>query len=263
MIQVISVTILFLIAAGFLLVYVNSYNLRKKRYLEEKKDMQQTFDQELMKTRMEVQEQTLQTIARDIHDNVGQLLSLTRVSLSTVDVSDQPAKAKQKIADAIDLLDTSIKDLRQLAAVLHAENLLKTGLHHAVERELERLNRAGDYQTVFHSTGIKASLPNPHFELITFRIVQELLNNTIKHAGANSIEIFFDYSSDRLRITVTDNGSGFDVTSAMTNSTGMGLQNLVKRAAMIGGKLTFESGQNTGTKTVMDLPLKISKAHGE
>jgi len=258
-VQVIAITGIFLIVACFLLVYVNSYNLRKKRHLQEKKDMQQAFEQELMKSQMEVQEQTLQTIASDIHDNVGQLLSLTRISLSTVNVSGQPDKAKEKIEGAMNLLDTSIKELRQLAAVLHAENLLKTGLQHAVERELERLSKAGDYETAFHSTGNKTSLTDPQTELIAFRIVQELLNNTIKHAAASRIEISFDYSNEYLRISVADNGRGFDTTASM--GSGMGLLNLIKRTKMIGGDLVLESAENSGTKAVLNFPVKTKSSN--
>ena len=217
--------------------------------------MQQTFDQELMKTRMEVQEQTLQTIASDIHDNIGQLLSLTRVSLSTVNIYKQPVKANEKIAEAMTLLDTSIKELRQLASVLHAENLLKAGLTEAVERELERLAKAGDYKTAFKTTTKKVNLPDAQAEVMVFRIIQELLNNIIKHADATFIEVEMANHSDRLQIMVKDNGKGFDTNEAMNSSKGMGLANLVKRTGLIGGELTLHSDAGTGTMAILKLPL--------
>lgn len=251
-IQIVAITAVFLIAAVFLLAYINSYNKKKRKHLEEKKDMQRSFESELVKTRMEVQEQTLQTIAADIHDNVGQLLSLTRISLSTVNPQEEPLKATEKISAAMDLLDTSIKELRQLAAVLHAENLLKSGLPQAFERELERMERTTSIRTRFEING-EPEVLDPHTNLILFRVLQELLNNILKHASASSVHVSLSYGKNYLEMIVIDNGKGFDTLKALRTSNGMGLGNIFKRAKMVNAEFDINSIPGEGAKAYIKM----------
>src|ERR1700741_941566 len=110
---VIIITLIFLLAAVFIVVYIFIYNERKKKHIEEKAQMKLTFEAELAKTQYEVQEQTMQTIGADLHDNIGQLLSLTSLTLNSVEV-ENPKKAKQKVDTAIDLTLRSIKEMRLL-----------------------------------------------------------------------------------------------------------------------------------------------------
>ncbi len=140
-IGMIALTLVFLVAGGFLLLYMAFYNSRKKRHAQEKELMQKSFEQELTKTQLEVQEQTLRTIGRDIHDNIGQLLSLTKLTLGSVQLELQPEKTKGKVANALVLVDDSIKELRHLASILHAEKLLTDGLENAIEKELGWLTK--------------------------------------------------------------------------------------------------------------------------
>ena len=91
---IIVTTIIFLIAPAFILLYTFVYNQRKKRHIEEKKIMQITFASEIAKTQLEVQEQTMQTIGAELHDNIGQLLSLTSLTLNSIELDNQ-AKARQ------------------------------------------------------------------------------------------------------------------------------------------------------------------------
>src|SRR6476620_11577865 len=102
-IGLVSLTLIFLLAGAFLLLYVALYNSRKKRHAQEKELMRKNFDQELLTTQMEVQEHTIKTIARDIHDNVGQILSLTKLTLSSVNIDTNPHKASVKVSDALTL----------------------------------------------------------------------------------------------------------------------------------------------------------------
>jgi two-component system NarL family sensor kinase len=110
-------TLIFLLAPGFLLVYIAVYNQRKKKYIEEKDQMQRAFEAELLNTQFEAQEETMQTIGADLHDNVGQLLSLTALTLNSIELEDTE-KAKKKILTAIDLTSRSIKEMRLLGKLV-------------------------------------------------------------------------------------------------------------------------------------------------
>lgn len=252
-----ALTLVFLVAGGFLLLYVNVYNNRKKKHLDEKKAMQDLFQKELIKTQMEVQEQTLQTIANDIHDNIGQLLSLARLTLTSVNLN-QPDKAEQKIDQAATIVDTSIKELRQLAGVLHAKNLLASGLEQAVEKELNWIGKTERFKIASQTIGLRSTNLEPNRELIAFRLIQEILNNIIKHADAAHIQFILEYMPEYLKIVITDDGVGFDVRQAINQHKGLGLQNLYGRAALINSQFSLDSKSGTGTTAVLLIPYHSS-----
>ncbi len=250
----IIITLIFLLAAAFLIVYVLLYNKRKKKHNEEKERLRLEFEEELVKTQMEVQEQTLQTIASDIHDNVGQLLSLTRLTLSTVNISAHPVKAQEKVSASLELLTISIKELRQLSSLLHAENILSQGLQNAIRNELDWISQSERYKIVYHADGSSESKIDPKKEIIAFRLIQELFNNIIKHANATIIEVNYTCSTDSVMIELSDNGKGFDLEESIKNPQGLGINGLYKRARLIGGQLNIESIKGKGTKATLTIP---------
>jgi two-component system, NarL family, sensor kinase len=250
-----ALTLVFLVAGGFLLLYVSLYNKRKKRHAEEKQAMQERFQKELIKTQMEVQEQTLQTIASDIHDNVGQLLSLAKLTLSSVNVN-QPERTEQKVEQATSIVDSSIKELRQLAGLLHAQNLLAGGLTQAIENEVNWIGKTERFQIDWQTSGMPYRL-EPERELIAFRLVQEVLNNIMKHADTTEIQLRLEYQPDKLQITISDNGKGFDVPAARHQSKGLGLKNFYNRAALIGGRFNLRSEATKGTTAILTIPNNL------
>src|SRR3569833_2855451 len=141
---IIITTLIFLIAPAFLMLYIFIYNRRKKKHMEEKEQMKVILEAELLKTQMEIQEQTLQTIGTDLHDNIGQLLSLTSLTLNSIEL-DNPDKAQQKVDAAIELNLKSIKEMRQLGKLLHGEQLVKLGLEEAIRSEINWIEKSGRF----------------------------------------------------------------------------------------------------------------------
>ena len=242
----------FLIAALFLIIYVMSYNRRKRKHANEKILLQRTFEHELLKTQMEVQEQTLKTIAYDLHDNIGQLLSLTTVILSTINLDDRQ-KSSEKIAAAGDLTKRSVKELRDLSRILHSEELLSRGLVDAIVYELEWLKRSDRFKLAY-SHHFDQAERHPDKEVIVFRLFQEVISNIIKHARATEINIALLHDGGVLTLAIDDNGIGFDVAEMSRHPAGMGLQNMEKRAAMINGAILFNSGPGRGTSITITIP---------
>lgn len=238
------------------MLYVNLYNHRKRKHLKERELLQKQYEEELIKTQMEVQEHTLKTIAGEIHDNVGQLLSLSKLTLGTVNMRNDPERAEQKIHSTLTLLDASIKELRQLSAVLYAENLLSMGLERAVENELNWLTRSGQFKVEWECIPQTKKEIDQQKALIAFRLIQELLNNTIKHADASAITVLMRSADDDITITVRDNGKGFDIAAALTQRRGLGLTTLFKRAKMINGHLTLTSEAGVGTTATLIFPYR-------
>jgi len=243
-------TLIFLIAPAFLLLYIFIYNRRKKRHIEEKEQMRLNFEAEIVKTQLEIQEQTMQTIGADLHDNIGQLLSLTSLTLGSIELDD-PDKIQEKIEAAIDLTGRSIKEMRLLGKLLQGEQLISMGLADAIRHEIKWVERSGQYIV---SCVIDEEMPaenNADKDLIIFRILQETLNNIIKHAQAKHINIKLSYAGRQLILDINDDGNGFNVAG---QSAGMGLYNIQKRTQIVGGQVVIDSAIEEGTRITIFIP---------
>ena len=243
---ILVVTAIFLIAPISIVVYIFIYNKRKKWHIEEKELMKLTFESELIKTQMEIREQTMQTIGADLHDNIGQLLSLTSLTLNSVKLEDA-GKAQQKIDAALDLTMRSIKEMRLLGKLLQGEQLIGLGLSEAIRHEINWIEKSGQYAINYDVEGEQPAQNNPDKDLILFRILQEVFNNIIKHSKAKEISIKLAYSELGVRLQVIDNGAGFDVTNLPDDQKGMGLLNIQKRAEIVGGRFFIQSQPGEGT----------------
>ncbi|MCC7378262.1 MAG: sensor histidine kinase [Chitinophagaceae bacterium] len=210
--------------------------------------MKTQFEQELLQTQLEIQEQTLRTISEEIHDNVGQVLSLAKLNLNTFENNPQ-----KKLDDTKELISKAINDLRDLSRSMHGDRIAELGLLQSLVVELQILQNSGEFETHFNITGDTYKLP-PQKEMVIFRIVQEALNNTIKHAKAKNIYLNIKYQPNTFTLTVKDDGAGFDIV-AMQNKNGIGLKNMQNRAKLIGATCTLQSSVNDGTSIVIELPI--------
>ena len=250
------VSFVMLLLVTFIVSFILIYQKRQKKNITEKETMQSAFEQEILKTEMEVKEQTLQTIASDLHDNIGQLLSLTHATLSSINLQDQP-KSEQKIATALNFVNSSVKDLRQLAKLLQAENLLQQGLINAIEQEINWLEKTGQFDVQFNNL-LSIDLPSMNNKsLFIFRLIQETISNIIKHADASVVSIEIGEINNQLYCKIQDNGKGFDTTEMVNNKDrGLGLSNMKKRAALIGGTLEINSSPLMGTTIYIEVPYE-------
>ncbi|MGB4400733.1 MAG: ATP-binding protein [Daejeonella sp.] len=243
-------TLVFLLAPAFLLLYINSYNRRKKDHITEKQTLQQVYEADLLKTQLEVQEQTMKTIAADLHDNIGQLLSLTSLTLGSITVSDN--KTAKKLDDSQQLVRRSIKELRQLANLLHGERIIENGLVDAINHEVDWLKKPGTYEVNFYNLIKEEYELSAEKTLIIFRLLQEVINNIIKHSGATEINISLGQAEGKILLSITDNGVGFQP-DEVSNS-GMGLSNLQIRTQAIQGELDIISAPDAGTTIAVKVP---------
>jgi two-component system, NarL family, sensor kinase len=161
------------------------------------------------------------------------------------------------VKSTLELLTLGIKELRLLANVLHAENLLAAGLEPAIEKEIQWLSRSDQFDIEFRGSGLPFRIGNPEKELIAFRVVQELINNIIKHANARTIKINFNHESSKVIISINDDGVGFNVNGAIQQSRGLGLRSLFRRAGMIGGELILTSEPLKGTTAILKFDNEV------
>ena len=245
------IAIIVLLLAGFFIMILVTYsNNRKKKFIQEKQTMEATFNEQLLKSQLEMQEQTFNTISREIHDNVGQILSLAKVQLNIIEQSDSIDKSL--LTDAKESVSKAMTDLRDIAKSLNSERLQLSSLPEITAHELQRINRSGIMLTSFNIEGQEQVIAEQK-KLIIFRIIQEAFHNILKHSEAKNIEVIFHYDKDKLKIDITDDGKGFDK-DLLTIKDGLGLQNIINRAALIGGEAHINSIIKEGTNITIISP---------
>lgn len=235
------------------IVLVLVVRYRKKR--RENDEMRVAFSEQLLSSKVEIQEQTLQYISRELHDNIGQIASLVKMNLNTFSLADEE-KAIKKIENTKELMSQLLTDLKLLSTSLNTDKIAKIGIIKAIQIEVEKMNKIGLFLVSLH---INNDLPviDSEREIIIFRMLQEVLNNTMKHAEASHIDIYFTYLNKQLTIKVTDDGKGFDVAKKMAdaNDLGNGLTNLENRAKVINGSYNIESTEGKGTINIISIPI--------
>lgn len=248
----ISFCIAFILLGAFIISLSALFSKKQKKNRAEKTKMQFQFNQTLLQTQIEIQEQTLNNISEEIHDNIGQVLSLVKLNLNTFpDNLDAPVR--EKLSETELLLSKAIDDLRELSQRMHGNKISSLGLETSIERELKFLQNTGRFKTQFHVEGNRYSL-EPQKEMVLFRMVQESLNNVVKHAGAKAITVELLYRPGSLVLQVIDDGKGFNPELNQPSKTGLGLNNMYNRSALIGAIFSLHSSTNNGTTINIELP---------
>ncbi len=248
-------TCLFLILAIFIILFLFIFQKRQLQNQQEKTALKTAYDQEILKSQIEVQNQTLQHIGRELHDNIGQLLSVAKINLNVLEESNN--LEHEYIKQTNDIISQSINDLRALTKSLDGDFVKDFGLEESISHELQRIRKTKRFETEISVLGTKRRL-GYEIEIVLFRIVQEVLNNALKHSKAKNIDITLQYLPTSFEVKVRDNGKGFDhenVQSESINSSGSGLRNMQRRMELIGGKCTVNSVIGEGT--IVSLIIEI------
>ncbi len=231
--------------------YLFIVQLHRRRIMHEKEllDLKGQYEQVIMQSQLEIQEQTFRNISQEIHDNIGQVLSLAKLNLNTIPAADN---TREKLEITEQLLGKAIADLRDLSKSLNGDKITNLGLASAIEQELRMIEK---------TLSIRASLSYDENELVVtdeqtivvFRMVQEILNNCIKHARASSLDVDISTAQSKSCITVADNGVGFDIDSLDEKETGIGLKSMQRRAQLINAQVQINSAPGKGTKVTICL----------
>jgi signal transduction histidine kinase len=251
-VMVVGITILLLLLLSAVISLLFIYQRRQIRNQLDLKKMKDEFDLEILRSQLEMREQTLQKVSEEIHDNVGQVLSLANLNLSSVEL-DNSHRDRERIDRVMTLLSKAIGDLRNLSRTLDPENISSMRLADCVQFELDLLEKTGKYKTSLELKGVERPL-NAQKQLLVYRIIQEAINNIIKHASATQVNAVMHYTEKGLSILISDNGSGFRE-AGDTAKNGAGLRNMKNRAKLVHGSLTIDSSE-TGTRLNLALPIE-------
>lgn len=218
------------------------HKIKQQRIAELEKDRQLVAVDSLLKG----QEEERSRLAKDLHDGLGGLLSGVKFSLSNM--KDNLIITPDNMAvfeRSLDMIDTSIKELRRVAHNMMPEMLTKFGLDEALNEYCNTINATKLLAVKYQSHGMQSRIDKSS-EIIIYRIIQELLNNTLKHAEATEAFVQLIKGNDRLNIVVEDNGKGFDGAVA-ENSKGAGWGNIRSRVEYLKGQLDIHSEKGKGT----------------
>lgn len=239
----IIVSVFLVTLAGFL-VLILRYNKNRIRHIKDK----QLFQQNLLSARLETQEQTFEHISQELHDNIGQQITALNFLLENQKIKHPVCKEDLDRASAS--LSQIAQQVQQLSHSLNNNWVAQHGLISSIKQELERLraNPVIDFEYTDHTeTTLTLSTDK---QIILFRVFQEILNNALKHSKASRITVSMENRSG-FQLCITDNGKGFDVAQQMNTGKGMGLNNIVNRAQIIGFDCTISSQNNIGTSFLL------------
>ncbi len=215
------------------------------------------FRTEMLAQILSAQEAERRRIARDLHDEVGQTLTSLLIGFRTITDAESLDAARARSLELRETTSTLLDDIKRLARGLRPSVLDDLGLVPALERLTLDISRVHDVEVSLETSGLSAERLPEAVEVTVYRIVQESLNNTVKHAQARTAQVNVSRAGDELVVTIQDDGHGFAAQSAqkLMADGHLGLAGMRERAALLGGSLTIESKSDTGTLVRACLPI--------
>ena len=246
-------TFFILVMLTFIVAILFFVQKKQRGFSHDLMEIKANHDRELFKAQLEIQEQTFQEIAREIHDNVGQILSLAKLGLGTIDL-ERKEETKDSIQEISDILEKALDDLRHMSRTMNSDIIKTGGLKKSIEMQVGFLQRGGKFNTHFNINGDTVKL-NETKEIILFRILQEAVNNIIRHSWATEICISLVYNKDFLKLQIKDNGKGFSLDEKVAGANHInGINNMQRRAKLIEAEFEIVSELGKGTVITVSTP---------
>ncbi|SIN66223.1 sensor histidine kinase [Chitinophaga niabensis] len=244
--QVAVIAFTLIVAFVTAIVYMR---FKRNQDIRQKHSMEKEFAEQLKQSRIEVQEQTFGQIGKELHDNVGQLLSTSRMLLGLTERS--LPHPPDTLITANTTLGEAINELRSLSRSMDKDWLEQFNFSENLHTEILRINAGNKVQASCHLQG----MPNlaSGEQIILFRIVQEAIQNALRHGNPTIISIKVEEEENGCCIMVEDNGSGFAMPH---HKEGMGMNNMKQRTAILGGHITWRAAPGAGVAVFIHLPIK-------
>ena len=219
-----------------LIILFTIFQKRKNIILKEQEETKKRFEREIAETQIEIREETLRNISWELHDNIGQLLTLAKIQLQSA--------TPENINEVSETISKGLTEVRSLSKLINPEAIKNIELKEALQLEIDRFNRLNFINAKLKVLGKEEKI-NSQSGIVIFRMLQEFFSNTIKHSKASNLEVEMLFNQNQLEITAKDDGIGFSIDSKVFN--GIGLDNIKNRAKLIGASAVFLSNKNKGT----------------
>jgi len=248
-----------LVAAGLLIsLLLALYFQRRKTFQQSLVTLKKEQDISLLKALMTGEEKERNRLARELHDGLGGILAAAQMQISNVETNGQQEELMKK-QKATELVSQAATESRRIAHNLLPETLLRYGLDDALKEYSKSITESKLMQLDYESVGMQLKL-DQSAGLSIYRIIQELVNNIIKHSGATEALVQLHREAEKLSITVEDNGKGFS--PQQNGKTGIGLSNIRSRVSYLNGSLDIRSEEQKGTSVYIEIQLTKNAAIG-
>ena len=244
-------TLVVVLLATMVIVFFVAFQKRKNKLLLDTLKQQKQFEETVAKTGEEIQEQTLKYIGEELHDNIGQLLSLASMQMGMLGVKIAE-EIKEPYLETQKIIKESLQEVRALSKSLNTDVIQNRGFEKSIKAEIERLNRMKLIAADLIIAGDVIPFENKKDGIILFRILQEFISNTVKHSKAAELNISLDYNQKQLIIKAKDDGCGFIMDEVNDSS---GLLNMKNRAELTESSYNLISKPNEGTELTIIYPI--------
>lgn len=251
-------TLAMLMMAFFVILFVMFYQKRQLHQEKKLHEIEKDYQRLLLDTALNSEETERRRIAQDLHDDIGTMLSLTKLSLNQLSklVTESGIKEDQIMRKSQTLVEETILHVRRITRDLVPTTLERFGLAAAIEEFISKLENNKNLKLSFVSNTEESPRQSQKIELTIYRIMQELVNNSIKHSQCSRIEINLHVNSMTIELQVTDNGIGFEPEAIReSNLQGLGLLGIESRLAIVDGTITYERPKTGGSKAFAQVPV--------
>lgn len=233
------------------------YSFYRRYKLKKEKELQlEIFKQQELSTKaiLEAEENERKRIASDLHDGVGQIMSAAKMNLSAMgsEIPFTNEEQKRTFEKVLNLVDEGCKEVRSVSHNMMPNALVKAGLASAVREFINQID-ARIIKTDLYTEGLNERIDS-NIETVLYRVIQECVNNVIKHAKANHLDISLIKDTDGIAVTIEDNGKGFD-SNNKNNFDGIGLKNIQTRVEYLKGTVEWNSALGKGTLVAIHIPV--------
>jgi len=240
------VLLIMITLASFIIGFMFLYYKKQYYYLKEIEKINAEQETIILKAQMELQETILKNISREIHDNIGLTLSLSKLHLNSLH------EQNSQLQTAIHLITKAINNLRNLSRTLNSDYVLSNGLLESIRKEIGYIKSSNAFEMSLETKG-QAPYIESSKELLLFRIIQELFNNAIKHSQAKTIKTCISYATNEVKVFIHDDGKGFVYEE--NNKSFSGLNNVQNRVKLLDGSIEIQSKIDLGTQISISIPL--------
>lgn len=247
-------TVLITVFAAMMTIFLIIHKHRQNRTRMESQQAEFTTKSTMMNSRIELQEQSLEFVSQEIHDNLGQVLSFSCLQLADIRNTVSEPGLRERLTNNLNVTRKAVRELRMLSHSLSGRLIEQRPLDEVVDAELNRISSFCPMSCSLKVTGGDVDLP-PESRLLIFRIVQEALQNIVKHAEAESVVIRMNYGPRLFSLQIEDDGKGMNA-DLVNSSRSLGMTNMRQRARLLKGDLLVTSNGEKGTLLTLNIPSR-------
>lgn len=249
------------VALSLCIVVAVLFGHRLVNYIDRLNLQRDVLSKQLLSTVLRTEERSRSQFAKELHDGMGPLLSSAKMSLSAISTENMSEHQKEILQNSRFVIDEAIRSVREISNNMSPQVLMDFGLSQGIRNFISRIKSLRAVEIAFE-TNLHDERFDNDIEVVLYRVVCELINNSLKHSGCTQIDIKLLQENNILVLKYKDNGCGFTI-DAQTATHGMGLSNITSRIKSLNGTLSLSSSKGEGMQAVVQIRVKADEAHSK